>query len=204
MGPRRSALVFLGVVAVFGWLSLRLPASHDAAHPHHFNVMEADTEDIVEPHTAADCHAPIVFAGHDPSSKNHAKPIYEAVKAQGTHCVRWFDLAEPQQKREIEAHPSDWGARLLDGLGAGTKPALVFTGNSVAPVEYSLIAAAKTRGVQTATLVEFGPVSTTAASPNATSLAALRTHTDAPPLRGRGTCAARAMRALRCGRTASS
>ena len=93
--------------------------------------MEADTEDIVEPHTAADCHAPIVFAGHDPSSKNHAKPIYEAVKAQGTHCVRWFDLAEPQQKREIEAHPSDWGARLLDGLGAGTKPALVFTGNSV-------------------------------------------------------------------------
>jgi len=202
MGPRRSALVFLGAVAVFGWLSLRLPASHDAAHPHHFNVMEADTEDIVEPHTAADCHAPIVFAGHDPSSKNHAKPIYEAVKAQGTHCVRWFDLAEPQQKREIEAHPSDWGARLLDGLGAGTKPALVFTGNSVAPVEYSLIAAAKTRGVQTATLVEFGPV--TRPPPNATSLAALRIHTGAPLLRCRGTCAARARRALRCGRTASS
>ena len=119
--------------------------------------------------------------------------------------MRWFDLAEPQQKREIEAHPSDWGARLLDGLGAGTKPALVFTGNSVAPVEYSLIAAAKTRGVQTATLVEFGPVSTAASERNL-SRCATNSHRPRCPaaLRGRGTCAARARRAPRCGRTASS
>eukprot|EP01046_Picozoa_sp_COSAG06_P012632 COSAG06_NODE_747_length_12638_cov_3.671957_9_plen_452_part_00 len=157
MGPRRSALLFLLGLGGMGWLAMSMPARHDAAHPHHMNAME-DVEDVVGA-TTPDCLDPVLFAGHDPSSKNHARPVFEAFKAAGSggHCALWFDLASPHQKAAIAAHPTDWGARLLDGLGSSTKPLLLFTGNSVAPIEYNLITAAKARGIRTVTLVEFGP-----------------------------------------------
>ena len=120
-----------------------------------YNVDVADVAAFSVP----DCLNPVLFAGHDPSSKNHARPVFEAFKAAGGrgHCSLWFDLASPQQEAAIAAHPEDWGERLLAGLGDSARPVLLFTGNSVAPIEYNLIAAAKARGIQTVTLVEFGP-----------------------------------------------
>lgn len=102
---------------------------------------------------------PLDTRGPCRSSKNHVRPVFEAFKASGSrgHCSLWFDLASPTQKQLINAHPEDWGERLLAGLGGSIHPALLFTGNSVAPIEYNLIAAAKVRGIKTVTLVEFGP-----------------------------------------------
>ena len=157
MGPRRSAAIFLLGLAVLFLLGLE--PTHDFAHPHHMNAM-ADVEDVdVADHADSNCLNPVLFAGHDPSSKNHARPVFEAFKAAGSrgHCSLWFDLASPQQKAAIAAHPEDWGERLLAGLGDSTRPVLLFTGNSVAPIEYNLITAAKARGIETVTLVEFGP-----------------------------------------------
>ena len=168
MGPRKSALIFLGGLAVFAYLGMTLEPTHDAAHPHHMNAME-DTEDVSPQDAVPDCLNPVLFAGHDPSSKNHARPVYEAFKVKDSHCALWFDLASPQNKGHRAAHPEDWGSRLLDGLGSAVRPVLLFTGNSVTPIEYSLILAAKLRGIKTVALVEFGPGnlrSTKAAQPS--------------------------------------
>jgi hypothetical protein len=157
MGPRRSALAFLAGLAAFGLLGMTLQPTHDAAHPHHMDAM-ADIKDIAGIVAVPDCLNPVLFAGHDPSSKNHARPVYEAFQATGSRCALWFDLASPENKALLAAHPTDWGAQLLDGLGSSVEPTLLFTGNSVAPIEYALIGAAKARGIKTVTLVEFGPV----------------------------------------------
>ena len=152
----KTALVFLCGLAVFAFLGMALEPTHDAAHPHHMNAME-DLEDVSPQDAVPDCLNPVLFAGHDPSSKNHARPVYEAYKVTGSHCALWFDLATPANKAQRAVHPDNWGALLLDALGSAVKPVLLFTGNSVAPIEYGLIAAAKARGIKTVTLVEFGP-----------------------------------------------
>lgn len=65
MGPRRSGLLFLLGLMVLAWLGMVLDPTHDAAHPHHMNVME-DVEDVITFTGVPDCLNPVLFAGHDP------------------------------------------------------------------------------------------------------------------------------------------
>ena len=50
---------------------------------------------------ALECRNPVLFAGHDPNSKNEAWLVYEEFSARATlpntppHCALWFDLASP-------------------------------------------------------------------------------------------------------------
>ena len=96
----------------------------------------------------------VLFAAHDPSAKNHLRPLYKAFAAGSSplaqrYCTNWQDLALPG-KLAAPGH-------LLSSLPK--TPTLVLVGNSVnaRKSEYALVAAARARGILAAQLVEFGP-----------------------------------------------